>query len=162
MAEPVAYIKSITERYTKLGYEPYRWYVRDGDPAWTPVTKPLSASRLGVLSTAGGYVRGQVAFHYKDDTSIRAIPKATPRAQLRFAHLTENYLPGPRRDPNAMLPLEPLRRLEGEGIIGEVADPVLTCMGGIYSQRRVREELIPAVAKHFAAAKIDLALLIPM
>jgi D-proline reductase (dithiol) PrdB len=162
MGEPVSYIASITERYAKLGYTPYRWFHRDGDPAWTPLRKPLSQSKLGVLSTAGGYVRGQVAFHYKDDTSIREIPKATPRADLRFSHLTENYLPGPRRDPNAMLPLEPLRRLESERVIGEVADPVLTCMGGIYSQRRVHEELIPTVVKHFAAAKIDLALLIPM
>jgi len=162
MGKPVAYIEAITERYRKLGYEPYRWFRRDGAPAWTAVTKPLAESRLGVLSTAGGYVRGQVAFHYKDDTSLRAIPKATPRDQLRFAHLTENYLVGPRRDPNCMLPLEPLRRLEAEGVIGEVVDPVLTCMGGVYSQRRVREEMIPAVKAHFQAAKIDLALLEPM
>jgi D-proline reductase (dithiol) PrdB len=162
MAEPVAYIASITERYRKLGYEPYRWYRREAPPEWTPLRKPVAQSRLGVLSTAGGYVRGQVAYHYKDDTSVRAIPKSTPRAEMRFAHLTENYLPGPRRDPNCMVPLEPLQRLEADGVIGEVADPLLTCMGGIYSQRRVREELIPTVAKHFAAAKIDLAFLIPM
>lgn len=162
MGEPVAYIDAITDRYRKLGYEPYRWYRREAPPEWTPVGKPLAQSRLGVLSTAGGYVCGQVAFHYKDDTSLRAIPKTTPREELRFAHLTENYLVDPRKDPNCMLPLEALRRLEAEGTIGEVADPVLSCMGGVYSQRRVREELVPAVAKHFAAAKVDLALLIPM
>ena len=162
MGEPVAYIEAITERYRKLGYDPYRWYRREAAPEWTPVGKPLAQSRLGVLSTAGGYARGQVAFHYKDDASLRAIPKATPRQEIRFAHLTENYLVDPRKDPNCMLPLEALRRLEAEGVVDEVADPVLSCMGGIYSQRRVREELIPAVAKQFAAAKIDLALLIPM
>jgi D-proline reductase (dithiol) PrdB len=162
MREPVRYIDAITQRYSKLGYEPYRWYRRDTPPEWTPVGKPLAQSRLGVLSTAGGYVRGQVAYHYRDDTSLRPIPKATPRGEMRFAHLTENYLPGPRRDPNCMLPMEPLRRLEQERVVGEVADPLLTCMGAVYSHRRVREELIPAVAKHFAAAKIDLALFIPM
>jgi len=162
MGGPVAYIEAITERYRRLGYEPYRWYRREAPPEWTPVKKPLSQGRLGVLSTAGGYVRGQVAFHYKDDTSLRAVAKATPRGEIRFAHLTENYLVDPRQDPDCILPLAPLRRLEAEGAIGELADPVLSCMGGIYSQRRVREELIPAVAGHFAAAKIDLALLIPM
>jgi hypothetical protein len=162
MAEPVAYIRSITERYQQLGYAPYRWHHRDEPPAWTPLARPVSRSRLAVLSTAGGYALGQIAFHYKDDTSIRAIPKATPRSDLRFAHLTENYLPGPRRDPNCMLPLEHLRELEAAGEIGEVAEPVLSCMGGIYSQRRVREELIPAVVAQVAASQAELALLIPM
>ena len=162
MGEPVAYIDSITERYSRLGYEPYRWHYREAPPAWTPPAKPVADSRLAVLSTAGGYVRGQVAFHYKDDTSLRAIPKATPRESLRFAHLTEHYLPGPRRDPNCMLPLAPLRQLEAERAVGEVCDPVLSCMGGVYSQRRVREELIPAVVAQVAASRAELALLIPM
>lgn len=162
MTQAVEYIASITERYERLGYAPYRWYHREAAPAWTPLAKPLAESRLAVLSTAGGYALGQVAFHYKDDTSIRAIPKATPRADIRFAHLTENYLPGPRRDPNCMLPLAHLRALEADGTIGEVADEVLSCMGGIYSQRRVREELIPAVVAEVERAKADAALLIPM
>jgi len=162
MTEPVAYIASITERYRKLGYEPYRWHRREEPPEWTPVGKPLARSRLGVLSTAGGYALGQVAFHYKDDASVREIPKATPRDRIRFAHLTENYLVDPRQDPDCILPLTPLRRLEAEGAIGELADPVLSCMGGIYSQRRVREELIPAVVERFTAAKVERALLIPM
>ena len=33
MGEPVAYIDSITERYTRLGYDPYRWYRREAAPA---------------------------------------------------------------------------------------------------------------------------------
>lgn len=162
MSEPVAYIDSITERYSRLGYDPYRWYRREAAPAWTALKRPIAQSRLAVLSTAGGYALGQVAFHYKDDTSIRRIPKQTPRAELRFSHLTEHYLPGPRRDPNCMLPLERLAELEDDGTIGEVVDPVLSCMGGIYSQRRVREELIPAVVGEVEAAKADAALFIPM
>ena len=162
MAAPVEYIASITERYERLGYAPYRWYRRESAPAWTKLAKPIAESRLAVLSTAGGYALGQVAFHYKDDTSIRAIPKQTARGDIRFAHLTENYLPGPRRDPNCMLPLEHLRTLEADGSIGEVAEDVLSCMGGIYSQRRVREELIPAVVAAVETSKADAALLIPM
>lgn len=162
MGEPVAYIDSITERYTRLGYDPYRWFRREAAPAWTPLKKPMAESRVAVLSTAGGYALGQVAFHYKDDTSLRRVPKATPRDELRFAHLTEHYLPGPRRDPNCMLPLERLRELEADGTVGEIVDPVLSCMGGIYSQRRVREELIPAVVDEVEANKADAALLIPM
>ena len=71
---PVRYIESIRERYARLGYEPYRWYEAENPPPFASLSKPLSEMRLGVLTTAGAYVKGQVAFHYKDDTSVREIP----------------------------------------------------------------------------------------
>jgi len=126
------------------------------------MTKPLSQARIGVLTTSGAYVLGQTAFHYKDDTSVRAIPKTTPKEAIRFSHITENYLEDPRRDPDCILPLTALRRLENEGVIGEMASEALSCMGGIYSQRRVREELIPDLAGRFEAQSVDAVLLIPM
>jgi hypothetical protein len=159
---PVRYIEFITERYERLGYTPYRWYRADQAPPWTPMHKPLAESRVGVLSTAGAYVRGQVAFHYKDDTSLRAVPKATPVADIHFSHVTENYLPDARRDPNCVLPVEALARLEDEGVVGAIADELVSCMGAVYSQRRVRDELAPALAERFAAQAVDAVLLIPL
>ena len=118
--------------------------------------------RLGVLTTAGAYVKGQVAFHYKDDTSVREIPVESADEDLRFSHLTENYLVDPRRDPNCVLPLTALRAARDANQIGELANSAISCMGGIYSQRRVREELIPAVTDIFERQRIDAALLLPM
>tara|TARA_R110002167_G_scaffold44075_7_gene132870 strand:+ start:159 stop:641 length:483 start_codon:yes stop_codon:yes gene_type:complete len=158
----VEYIKSITERYQQLGYAPYKWYAAETPPAWQPLKKPLSESRLGMLSTAGAYALGQVAYYYKDDTSHRAIPKDTPTQDLRFSHITENYLPDARQDPNCVLPLEHLREFEGDGVIGELAGEVFSCMGGVYSQRRVREELVPNMLQAFQAQAVDAALLIPL
>ena len=106
-------IASITERYSRLGYPVYRWHYREAAPEWTPLRKPLGESRLGVLSTAGGYVRGQVAYHYKDDTSLRAIPKATPRADLRFAPDCDAALAEFRSEPQpprVRARLRPVRR----------------------------------------------------
>ncbi len=159
---PVRYIDAITQRYASLGYTPYRWYHAESEPPWQTLAKPLSESRLGVLSTSGAYVAGQVAYHYKDDTSVREIPTATPEHALRFAHITENYLENPRKDPNCILPLGALKSLVAEGRVDSLSDNLLSCMGGIYSQRRVREELIPAVEAHFSKEQVDLALLVPM
>ncbi len=158
----VEYIKGITERYERLGYPAYNWYRAETAPPWQPLAKPLAECRLAMLSTAGTYVAGQVAYYYKDDTSIRAIPKETAEAELRFSHITEHYLPDPRLDPNCVFPLASLRRLESEGAIGELADEVFSCMGGIYSQRRVREELIPTVEAAFREQAVDVALLVPL
>ena len=159
---PVRYIESIRERYARLGYEPYRWYQAENPPPFASLSKPLSEMRLGVLTTAGAYVKGQVAFHYKDDTSVREIPVESADEDLRFSHLTENYLVDPRRDPNCVLPLTALRAVRDANQIGELANSAISCMGGIYSQRRVREELIPAITDIFERQQIDAALLLPM
>ncbi len=160
--EPVRYIETIMRRYASLGYQPYRWYVAPDAPPLTPPAKPLAESRLGVLTTSGCYVAGQVAFHYKDDASIRLIPADVDTERLRFAHITENYLVDARRDPDCLVPVSALRRLRDEGVVGGLADAFVSCMGGVYSQRRVREELIPAVEAEFVRQEVDVALLLPM
>ncbi len=158
----VNYIEAITERYERLGYDAYRWFHASSAPAFAAFEKPLNEARIGMLGTAGAYAAGQVAYHYKDDTSLRAIPKETDDRDLRFAHITEHYLPGGRGDPNCIFPLASLRRLETDGVIGELTGEVFSCMGGVYSQRRVREEMLPAVAQAFAAQEVDAVLLVPM
>jgi hypothetical protein len=35
-------------------------------------------------------------------------------------------------------------------------------MGAVYSQRRAREELIPALAAEFARQEVDVVLLVPL
>ena len=162
MSTAVGYIEAITQRYAALGYAPYRWFEADSSVALAAPRQPISESRLGVLSTAGVYVVGQVGYYYKDDASVRNIAKQTPDAELRFAHVTENYLVSARKDSNCIFPLGTLRKLEADGYIGELSGNLLSCMGGIYSQRRVREELIPAVEVHFSNEAVDAALLIPM
>ena len=158
----INYMQAIQARYENLGYTPYRWFVADSPPPWTALTKPLAQSRLGLLSTSGAYALGQIAYHYKDDVSIRALPSTTAEADLRFSHITENYLVDARRDPNCILPLAPLRALRQQGVIGELADSVFSCMGGVYSQRRVREEMAPALLEAFRAQQVDCALLVAM
>ena len=159
---PVNYIAAITSHYETMGYTPYRWFHAEEPPPFAPMAKPLSKSRIGVLTTSGAYALGQTAFHYKDDTSLRAIVKVTPNENIRFSHITENYLSDPRRDPDCILPLTALRRLEREGFVGEVADEVLSCMGGIYSQRRVQEELTPELTVQFKEQAVDAVLTVPM
>jgi D-proline reductase (dithiol) PrdB len=158
----VRYMQAITERYQRLGYQPYRWLVADSAPPWQPLSKPLRAARIGLLSSSGAYALGQVAYHYKDDCSVREIPSSTPDAALRFSHITENYLVDARRDPGCMMPLRALRKLAQAGTIGGLANRVLSCMGGVYSQRRVREEVAPAVLDAMRRQAVDAALLIAM
>lgn len=161
-ATPVRYMEAIAHRYLKLGYTPYRWFEADTAPQITPLPKELSKCRIGMLATSGTYVAGQIAYHYKDDTSLRAIPKTTKGEALRFSHITENYLESSRRDPNCTFPIDALNAAARERRVGEIADELYSCMGGIYSQRRVREELIPALEERLRTQDVDAVLLVPM
>lgn len=158
----VSYIQQTRDLYDHLGYPPYQWFHADQQAPFTPPPKPLSESRLGLVSTAGAYVPGQVAYYYKDDTSIRPIPANTPTEKIHFSHVTENYLVEAREDPGCVFPGEALAKLRTEGFVGALADNYFSCMGGIYSQRRVREELIPALEDAIDAEQIDLLLLVPL
>ena len=159
---PKEYIRHTRESYEKLGFEAYQWFQADSEPAFAPLKKPLSESRLGMISTAGTYVPGQVAYHYKDDTSIRSIHRDTPTEDLRFSHIMQNYLEEARQDPCTVLPNEALTALAADGTIGELAQNYFSCMGGIYSKNRVLTELIPALEAAVKKEQLDLLLLVPL
>lgn len=65
-------------------------------------------------------------------------------------------------DPDTVFPLRRLNELAAVGTIGAVADHAVTFMGGIYSHRRSREQLAPAVVESARATHVDLALLVPV
>ena len=162
VSEPVKYIERIRNQYASLGYKPYAWVTnRDQPPPWTPLEKPMSRWRLGLVASGGIYMVGQVAFHYKDDLSFRAIPRTVPARQLRISHFAYDMTDA-RRDPNVVFPIDTLRSLVADGVIGELAEHSYTFMGGIYSARRVREELAPAIRERLKSEKVDVALLVPV
>jgi D-proline reductase (dithiol) PrdB len=106
-------------------------------------------------------VKGQVAFHFKDDASFRAIPRDVDYRDLRVTHFAYD-LTDARADPNVVFPLETLLDLARHGRIGEVAPRAYTFMGGIYSARRVREELAPGIAEQLQNDEVDVAILVPV
>jgi D-proline reductase (dithiol) PrdB len=159
--KPVAYMARLREKYATLGYPDYRWVCSDTPPPWQPLSKPLAACRLGLIASGGIYVTGQVAFHYKDDTSYRVIPTNVNTADLRATHFAYD-LTDARRDPNVVFPLEPLHHLVTEGVIGALAEHAFTFMGGIYSARRVWEELAPPLTERLRAENVDILLLVPV
>jgi D-proline reductase (dithiol) PrdB len=161
VSEPVGYIERIREKYEALGFSSYQWVVNEEPPAWQPLKKPLSASRLGLIASGGIYVTGQVAFHYKDDTSFRVIPADVKTSDLRVTHFAYDFTDA-RQDPNVVFPIDTLRGLQRDGVIGELSEHAYTFMGGIYSARRVREELAPQLTERLLADQVDAALLVPV
>ncbi len=158
---PVNYIDRTRAQYDALGYAPYTWAKNADAGPWAEVSRPLSESRLGMVATGGIYRVGQTAFTHRDDTTFRTVPSDVDAAELRATHFAYD-LTDARTDINVVFPIGPLRALVEDGVIGELAPDFYTCMGGIYSQRRVRDRLAPAIVERCHDDKIDLALLVPV
>ncbi len=158
---PVDYIQRTREQYDGLGYPAYEWVRIEDDPPFVPVARPLAESRVGLIASGGIYRRGQVAFNYKDDISFRVIPTNTRNEDLRVTHFAYD-LTDARKDPNVVFPAQTLRDLARSSRIGELATNAYTFMGGIYSARKVRDILAPALAERVRNDEVDVVILVPV
>lgn len=158
---PADYIAETKQLYSSLGYDSYRWAERSDAIPLAPLAKPLADSTVMLIGSGGIYRRGQVAFHSKDDTSVRAIPSSVNTSELRTAHFAYDQTDA-RTDINCVFPLDRLAELAGNDIIGGVAAAAISFMGGIYSTRRLETETVPAILQHVEEQAPDVVLLVPV
>ncbi len=159
--EPIDYIARTRDQYSALGYPVYSWFENTDAPPFVRPERPPSEWKVGLVASGGIYALGQPAFHFKDDLSFRAIATDAVVSDLRVTHFAYD-LTDAREDPNVVLPLDPLRRLASAGEIGGLGANAYTFMGGIYSARKVRDVLAPAIADHLENDEVDVALMVPV
>ena len=158
---PADYIGETKRLYSSLGYDDYRWAERTEPPAFVPLTKPLSESKVCLIGSGAIYESGQVAFHSKDDTSVRIIDSAVDSDRLRTAHFAYDQTDA-RDDINCVFPLDRLTELAADGVIGGVCDEAYSFMGGIYSIRRTEEVVGPRLVELVAGQAPDVVLHVPV
>lgn len=160
MSEPIDYIQRTRDQYDALGYPAYRWVEIDTPPPFTPLARPLSDCRVGLIASGGIYQLGQTAFHFKDDLSYRAIDVNVAPDKLRVSHFAYDTAAA-RTDPNVVFPYQTLTDLARLGRIGSLARKAYTFMGGIYSARKVRDVLAPALTDQLVRDEVDVAIMVP-
>src|SRR6202049_571158 len=94
------------------------------------VTGPaLAQRRVAIVSSAGLVVRGENPFR-GCDPDYRAMPAATRPADLLMSHISINFdRTGFQEDWNVAFPLDRLKELAGDGVIGSVARTHYSFMG---------------------------------
>jgi D-proline reductase (dithiol) PrdB len=137
---------------------------------WTPVAKALAESKVALLSTAGLSMKGDEPFDMEgerkrptwgDPSWRRLRSDATGESiEANHLHIDTGYI---RQDLNVALPLDRLRELVGEGVVGAMADTHYSTMGYQGNDTSVLEnESAPAIAAAMRAEEVDLALLAPV
>lgn len=97
-------------------------------PAW--VTGPkLNERRVAIISTAALSTRSDKTFAV-GEADYRVIPGNTAGDDLVMSHVSPNFdRTGFQQDLNVVFPIDRLRELADEGVIGSVADYHYSLMG---------------------------------
>jgi D-proline reductase (dithiol) PrdB len=161
-------IAKVITRYPGLAqrfitaYEPWE----SGEPIpWAPPRKPLRECKLALVTTSGVHHGSQTPFDMQDsegDPSFRAIDGATIGKDYRISHDYYDHSDA-EKDLNIVFPLDRLRELQQEGVIGRLAETHYSFMGHI--DGRHIATLIGTTARQVADRLrhdgVDLVLLTP-
>ena len=147
------------------------WIAREPRRAvpWAPLSKPLSAARLAVVSSAGISCKDDRPFDSEGerrdpwwgDPSYREIPAATRTGEVRLGHLHIDTRLA-EEDLNCVLPLERAAELCAEGFVGELAPTHYSFMGFLLRPETFLAESVPRMIEHMKAEEVDAVLLVPV
>ena len=139
--------------------------IEHDDTPWTPMAKPLSESKLALVTTAGLHVRGDqpfIADHTGGDTSFRVIPSNAGAADILQSHTSLGFdRTGIYRDINVTFPIDRLRELVDQGKIGSLSENYYSFMGALTDVTGIIEESGPEVARRLKAEGAEVVLLTP-
>jgi D-proline reductase (dithiol) PrdB len=140
--------------------KPPRVLVAPSNPSWCPITKPLSQSRVALLSSAALRLAHQQPFIPREDLSYRRVPSDPAAGEIVIDHHS-GIGRVPKQDPESVFPRTALAALAGQGIVGELSPWHFSFMGGLRQHKEIETELAPAIAGELAQEHVDLALLVP-
>jgi D-proline reductase (dithiol) PrdB len=151
----VSYIDKSREYYLARGYgNPYRWAHHEDVP-FAPLTKPLSESRVALITTAS------LSGEERNSMEVYAAPAAPPPSYLFTDHRSWHKQATHTGDVESFLPVRRLAEFAATGRIGSPS-PRFYGVPADFSQRRTVATYAPAVLDLCRADAADLALLFPL
>jgi D-proline reductase (dithiol) PrdB len=140
-------------------------FITNVDTPWTPLQKELRHARIALVTTAGIHLRSDPPYDMHDkegDPTFRQIPSSTSVDDLMITHNYYDHSDADR-DIDVVFPLNRLRELESEGMIGWVAPRHFSFMGHILGRHidTLIKRTGPEVARMLRADGVDAVFLTP-
>jgi D-proline reductase (dithiol) PrdB len=160
--KPIDYVPAINDYYQGLGYPEYDWTI-NSDAPFTPLTKPLGECRVSMLTSGGISHTSRPPFEPTAKNNLR-VDAVDPSAAICDFDINDAYYDTRDAgvDLNVVFPIERLRELAAEGVIGSVAERLWSgFMGRIYNRTPVIEEVAPALARELGKDEVDLMIMVP-
>lgn len=126
---------------------------------FTPYDKDLASATVTIVSATGVFLADQEPFPGEDpgDITYRVIPAEADLGTMRIVHGHYDHAEADT-DPNIVFPLDTLRELAAEGVIGAV-NPQHYSLGFTTRLRELYETTYPEIADKIERSKTKLVLL---
>jgi D-proline reductase (dithiol) PrdB len=129
-----------------------------GEIPWTRLRKPISDCKVVLLTTGGVHLHTDPPFNLNGDSTFRVIPKKAAPGDLAISHQAYDRTDA-LSDINLVFPIERLRELEAEHVIGRLAEDNYGF--GLMGSAKKLMPSIREVARRISDSGVDLALLVP-
>ena len=163
--KPIPYIHRISTYYQTLGYgKPYRW-AHYNDVPFTPLKKPLSENRVALVTTAAPYQpdkgdQGPGAPYNSAAKFYTVYTDSTASdPDLRVSHIGIDRNHTTAEDMKTWFPLQQLKRLAGEGVIGGITERFYGAPTN-RSQQRTMEVDCPEIYERIREDGGDVAIIV--
>jgi D-proline reductase (dithiol) PrdB len=134
--------------------------VNDTGP-FTRLSRPLTACRLAIVTTAGLHLRGDRPFGPGEQT-FRVLPADAPAADIVQSHTSLGFdRVATMRDLNISYPADRLRELIARGDVGGAGPNHYSFMGAQRDLQRIEHETGPEVGRRLRDEGVDVALITP-
>ncbi len=165
----------------------FDWQIKayTGKPRWTyedkpftPLGKPVSKTRVGLLTSSGHFVDGddpnpfgvenmtqkeaeeRIMEFIKNPPQLSIIPIDTPKEKLRVRHGGYDTRSA-KIDPNCVLPIDRMKELAASGQIGEFHPKAYSFVGAT-AQTPINKKVGPAWAEMLKAESVEAVVLVPV
>ena len=136
------------------------------DDPWTVPEKPLNDCTVALITSSGLIRKSDTPFDLANpagDPTYRVIPSVTRAAELTLSIVSTNWdRSGFAMDLNVLFPIDRLKELADERVVGAVADEHFAFMGSIFDIDPVVQQSAPEVGRRLKTAGVDVALLVPV
>lgn len=124
---------------------------------YTPFEGELSKSKVCIVSHAGVHLSDQEPYNTEGDTSIRIILGDVDSSKLKITHTHYDHSDADR-DINIVFPIDRLRELANDGVIGGVTATHIA-LGFTQSFRELRDKTLPQITEEIKNNKADIVLM---
>jgi len=152
---PIKYIDRTRQFYAAQDFKPYNYAHHETTP-FHRLKKPLSECRVAIVLTA--VTNGEIP---KNLRGAESHPLSDAPEKFRTDELSWDKVTTHTDDRQSFFPLEVLKSLASEGVIGSIA-PRYHFVPTEYSQRNTRENDAPAIRDACLEDEVDIVLLIPL
>jgi len=126
--------------------KPQRELASPSKTAWCPLKKPISESRVALLSSAALRLANQEPLVPREDLSYRRVASDPKAGEIIIDHHS-GIGRVPKEDPEIVFPRTALAKLVDERIVGMLSPFHLSFMGGLRRHREIEDDLAPALAQ---------------